>query len=135
MCYDNTCRSPVAEYVLKNLVKEAGLDHKSRIASSATSREKIGNPVYPPGISWRSMASLATNIPPGSYAIETTRNTTCSLEWTRRTSATYTAFVAAISTTRCTYRWNKSATWSRRWPAPGAPTTPMPPGGLSRAFR
>ena len=38
----------MAEFVLKDLVKKAGLDDQFQIASAATSREEIGNPVYPP---------------------------------------------------------------------------------------
>ena len=43
----NVCRSPMAEYVMKDLVKKAGLESRFYIASAATSREKLGNPVYP----------------------------------------------------------------------------------------
>ncbi len=38
----------MAEYVMKHLVKEAGLEDQFRIASAATSREELGSPVYPP---------------------------------------------------------------------------------------
>lgn len=38
----------MAEYVMKYLVKKAGLEREFRIASAATSREELGNPVYPP---------------------------------------------------------------------------------------
>ena len=38
----------MAEFVMKNLVKKAGLEHEFSIASAATSTEEIGNPVYPP---------------------------------------------------------------------------------------
>lgn len=38
----------MAEYVMKNLVKKAGLEDRFQIASEATSREEIGNPVYSP---------------------------------------------------------------------------------------
>ena len=38
----------MAEYVMKNLVKKAAMEHLFHIASAATSREEIGNPVYPP---------------------------------------------------------------------------------------
>ena len=48
VCHGNICRSPMAEYVMKDLVKKAGLENKFQIASAATSREEIGNPVYPP---------------------------------------------------------------------------------------
>ncbi len=48
ICHGNICRSPMAEFVMKNLVKKAGLEHEFSIASAATSTEEIGNPVYPP---------------------------------------------------------------------------------------
>ena len=41
-------RSPMAEFVMKDLVQKAGLTDQFHIASAATSREEIGNPVYPP---------------------------------------------------------------------------------------
>ena len=47
-CHGNICRSPMGEYVLKDMVKKAGLSHRFQIASAAVSREEIGNPVYPP---------------------------------------------------------------------------------------
>lgn len=48
VCHGNICRSPMAEFVLKDLVKKAGLEDQFSIASAATSTEEIGNPVYPP---------------------------------------------------------------------------------------
>ena len=48
VCHGNICRSPMAEFVMKDLVKKAGLASQFQIASAATSREEIGNPVYPP---------------------------------------------------------------------------------------
>ena len=48
VCHGNICRSPMAEFVMKDLVKKAGLTSQFQIESVATSREKIGNPVYPP---------------------------------------------------------------------------------------
>ena len=48
ICHGNICRSPMAEFVMKHLVKEANLDNEFHIASAATSREELGNPVYPP---------------------------------------------------------------------------------------
>lgn len=46
--HGNICRSPMAEFVMKDLVKKAGLESRFHIESAATSTEKIGNPVYPP---------------------------------------------------------------------------------------
>ena len=48
LCHGNICRSPMCEFVMKDLVKRAGLEEKFYIASAAVSREEIGNPVYPP---------------------------------------------------------------------------------------
>ena len=48
VCHGNICRSPMAEFIMKDLVKKAGLESQFRIESAATSREEIGNPVYPP---------------------------------------------------------------------------------------
>ena len=48
VCHGNICRSPMGEYILKDLVKKAGKQEQFQIASAATSREEIGNPVYPP---------------------------------------------------------------------------------------
>ena len=48
VCHGNICRSPMAEFVMKDLVRKAGADMEFFIASAATSTEEIGNPVYPP---------------------------------------------------------------------------------------
>lgn len=48
VCLGNICRSPMAEYVMKDLVKRAGREGEFEIASVAVSREEVGNPVYPP---------------------------------------------------------------------------------------
>ena len=52
VCHGNICRSPMAEFVFKDMVKKAGREKDFVIASSATSTEEIwggvGNPVYPP---------------------------------------------------------------------------------------
>ena len=48
ICHGNICRSPMAEFVMKHLVEEAGLSDRFEIASAAISTEEIGNPVYPP---------------------------------------------------------------------------------------
>ena len=48
ICHGNICRSPMAEFVMKDLVKKAGLESQFYIESAATSTEEIGNPVYPP---------------------------------------------------------------------------------------
>ncbi len=51
VCLGNICRSPMAEFIMKDLVKEKGLENEFFIKSSATSQEEIGNPIYPPALS------------------------------------------------------------------------------------
>lgn len=46
VCLGNICRSPMAEFVMKDLTAKAGLE--LTIASAGTSGEELGNPVYPP---------------------------------------------------------------------------------------
>lgn len=48
VCHGNICRSPMAEFVMKDLVEKAGLSASFYIESAATSTEEIGNSVYPP---------------------------------------------------------------------------------------
>ncbi len=48
VCLGNICRSPMAEFMMKDLVRRRGLSDRFEIASAATSSEELGNPVYPP---------------------------------------------------------------------------------------
>lgn len=48
VCHGNICRSPMAEFVMKDIVEKAGLQNEFHIESAATSTEEIGNSVYPP---------------------------------------------------------------------------------------
>lgn len=48
ICHGNICRSPMAEYIMKDLAKKAGAEDRFEIASAAVSTEELGNPVYPP---------------------------------------------------------------------------------------
>ena len=48
VCHGNICRSPMAEFVMKDMVKKKGVSDMFEIASAATSTEELGNPVYPP---------------------------------------------------------------------------------------
>ncbi|MBQ3784258.1 MAG: low molecular weight phosphotyrosine protein phosphatase [Lachnospiraceae bacterium] len=52
ICHGNICRSPMAEFILKDMVTKRGIAEQFEIASAATSTEEIwngvGNPVYPP---------------------------------------------------------------------------------------
>ena len=48
VCHGNICRSPMGEFILKDMVGRAGMAENFEIASAATSSEELGNPVYPP---------------------------------------------------------------------------------------
>lgn len=48
VCHGNICRSPMAEFIMRELVRQKGLEKQFEIASAATSTEELGNPVYPP---------------------------------------------------------------------------------------
>ena len=47
VCHGNICRSPMAEFIMKRLVRRAGREEEFEVASAATSDEEVGNPVYP----------------------------------------------------------------------------------------
>lgn len=47
VCHGNICRSPMAEFVLRDMVKQRGMGDRFQIQSAATSTEEIGNPVHP----------------------------------------------------------------------------------------
>ncbi len=48
ICHGNICRSPMAEFIMKQLVAQAGMADAFDIASAAVSTEEIGNDIYPP---------------------------------------------------------------------------------------
>ena len=48
VCHGNICRSPMAEFIFKDLVCRRGLEEKFYIESAAVSTEEIGNSIYPP---------------------------------------------------------------------------------------
>lgn len=47
ICLGNICRSPMAEFIFKDMIEKEGVANQFQIASAATSSEEIGNPVYP----------------------------------------------------------------------------------------
>lgn len=47
ICHGNICRSPMAEFVMNDLLQRAGLSGCAQVASAAVSAEELGNPVYP----------------------------------------------------------------------------------------
>ena len=74
VCHGNICRSPMAEFIMKDLVAKRGLAEKFYIASSATSTEEIwrgvGNPVYPPAKAELAKHGLSCE---GKRAVQITR--------------------------------------------------------------
>ena len=48
VCHGNICRSPMAEFCMKDLVRKAGVEADYEIESAALHTDEIGNPVYPP---------------------------------------------------------------------------------------
>lgn len=74
ICHGNICRSPMAEFILKDMARRAGVGQNFEVASAAVSREELGNPVYPParrelakhGISCAGKA--ARQVTPADYA-------------------------------------------------------------------
>lgn len=63
VCLGNICRSPMAEYVFKNMVKEKGIEGRFQISSAATSYEEEGNSIYPPA----KRTLMSYNIPVGNH--------------------------------------------------------------------
>lgn len=74
VCHGNICRSPMAEFILKDMVKKKGMSDKFYIASAATSTEEIwgdrGNPVYPPARKELAKHGLSCD---GKYAVQLRR--------------------------------------------------------------
>lgn len=70
ICHGNICRSPMSEYLFRDMVQKRGLSGRFRIASAATSREEIGNGVYPPAK--RKLASLGISCE-GHHARQVTK--------------------------------------------------------------
>ena len=71
VCHGNICRSPMAEFIMKELVRKAGREREFSIASAATSTEEIGNSVYPPAR--RKLAEHGISCQ-GKYARQMTAN-------------------------------------------------------------
>lgn len=70
VCHGNICRSPMAEFVMKDLVKNAGLEKEFLIASSATSMEELGNPVHQGTRKKMEECGISTK---GKYAVQLSR--------------------------------------------------------------
>jgi protein-tyrosine phosphatase len=70
VCHGNICRSPMAEFVLKDMVKKRGLEARFIIASSATSTEEIGNPVHYGTVNKLAEHNISTK---GKYSAQLTK--------------------------------------------------------------
>ena len=75
VCHGNICRSPMAEFILKDMVRQKGLQNYFVICSSATSTEEIwngiGNPVYPPA---KTVLNSHGINPDGKRAVQLTKS-------------------------------------------------------------
>jgi Protein-tyrosine-phosphatase len=72
ICHGNICRSPMAEFLLKALVKARGLEDRYYIESAAVSTEEIGNAIYPPAR--RCLNQHGVWFDPGKQARQVTRS-------------------------------------------------------------
>ena len=71
VCHGNICRSPMAEFVLKDMVKKQSIADRFLIASSATSTEEIGNHVHRG--TKKKLAEYGISID-GKYAVQLTKS-------------------------------------------------------------
>ena len=67
VCHGNICRSPMAEFIFKDLIKKRGVSDRFVVASCATSTEELGNPVYPPARAELARHGLDCS---GKYAVQ-----------------------------------------------------------------
>ena len=67
VCHGNICRSPMAEFIFKDLIKKRGVAARFIVASCATSTEELGNPVYPPARAELARHGLDCS---GKYAVQ-----------------------------------------------------------------
>lgn len=106
VCHGNICRSPMAEFIMKDLVLKAGLSSQFEIASAATSTEEIGNPVYRRhSASWQSMGSAVPAKQPGSCGGRITAAGICSSGWIGQICAGCSRSAAATPTAKSTCSW------------------------------
>lgn len=70
ICHGNICRSPMAEFVFRDMVRRQGLGDRFHVASAATSREEIGNPVHPGTTRKLREFGISTK---GKYAVQMTK--------------------------------------------------------------
>ncbi len=66
ICHGNICRSPMSEFILKDMVEKRGIASDFSIASAATSNEEIGNHIYPPARAELARHGIGKNAAPGT---------------------------------------------------------------------
>lgn len=71
VCHGNICRSPMAEFVMKDIVEKEGVASEFYIASAATSTEEIGNPVHYGTRNKLAQVGISTA---GKYAVQMKRS-------------------------------------------------------------
>lgn len=71
VCHGNICRSPMAEFIFKDMAQKQNISHLLQIASCATSTEEIGNPVYPPARAELARHGIEVG---GKRAVQLTKN-------------------------------------------------------------
>ena len=71
VCHGNICRSPMAEFVMKDLVNKKGIASEFYIASAATSTEELGNPVHYGTRNKLAQVGISTK---GKYAVQMKRS-------------------------------------------------------------
>ena len=96
VCHGNICRSPMAEFVMKDLVAKAGLEHLISISSCAATYEEIGNDTYPPVRRLlNERGSLSLNGKHGYLRLPITKKALISSAWTMRTAVIFTVLPKA----------------------------------------
>ena len=68
VCHGNICRSPMAEFIFRDMVAKANLSDMIKVASAATSTEEIGNPVHPGTV--RKLREYGIRDVSGKYAVQ-----------------------------------------------------------------
>lgn len=130
ICHGNICRSPMALYYFRSLLKEKGLSGVIRADSAATSTEEIGNPVHHGTRAKLKQAGIPCE---GHRAKQMTRADYKSFDYLIGMDswniATCSVFQAVILTTRFLNLWN-SLVPEGMWPTHGTPVTLTPPGPM-----
>ena len=89
VCHGNICRSPMAEFIMKALIRKAGCEKAITVDSVAATTEEIGNDMYPPAKRMLTKKGIPSRpAAPVSSRRRTMPVQTISSAWTRKTSPT-----------------------------------------------